>query len=137
MVEQERPGSPLGDYRFQVVTIEAPVELTAASPQGSGEIDIAGERDHYRLTGSAGQTITLEASIPSISSLAGRIYLYTLRTDGNWTQRGSLVLDAPLSASSSVKASLTLPADGEYIIQVDGVGTLGGSTGGYTVGVQF
>ena len=123
-IVQDASGVGTGDYRMHVISLAAPTELTAASPSATAELRVAGERDYYKFSGTASQSVTLEFSIPSTSTLTGTLRVYSIGVNGDFTRPVTMVYSDPhlrVTPGQTISRTLTLPADGTYIVEADGL----------------
>lgn len=123
-------------FTLALVSLDAPVPLSAGAAPTAGTIDIDGERDYFSFTGTGGQAYTVRVT-PSFS---GTVRVRKLNPTGDFTNRASEILNlagtpAAVTAGATATLSFTIPADatfgnGTYIVEVVAGA---GSTGGYTV----
>lgn len=136
-IEQNPPGPGTGDVAFTVATIEDPLSLTVGAAAVAGEIDVAGERDYYTFVGTAAQTVTVEAVVPTGSALEAVVKVYQLDASGDFTREPSYpMVRSLISPTKPGTWTISLPSDGTYVVQVDGYDAADASAGGYTVLVR-
>ncbi len=114
-------------FTAQLVTLENPTDITPGAAALNGSIDVAGERDYYRFTATAGQNFTLNAS----GGLAGTVRVFQLALTGDFTSGASIPPFNPASPLGS--HSFTTPNAGTYIIEIDGTDA---ATGAYSLSLS-
>ncbi|QUY44819.1 RHS repeat-associated core domain-containing protein [Acaryochloris marina] len=96
-----------GDYSFRVLDVPATAQSVTLDNPVTGTLDPSREADLYRLTGSAGQRIVID-SLSISESFPGSWILY-----GSNNQ-------AITSSSLGSDFVATLPADGDYLLVLNG-----------------
>jgi hypothetical protein len=136
-VEQNPTAAGTGPYRFAVVRIAPPAEITSAIPWRllEDEIDIAGRRRYYAFQGVAGQVASVDVIVPDGSTLQGSVRMY--REGADFIT--GITLSDPVYHSASAEIipgrptgfTAVLPQTGRYIIEVNGALGHTGGTGAY------
>ena len=112
------------NFTAQLVTLENPTDITPGAAALNGTIDVAGERDYYRFTATAGQNFTVNAS----GGLTGTVRVSQLPPTGDFTSGAGIPpFDPPKPLGSH---TFTTPNAGTYIIEMDGTDA---ATGGYSL----
>jgi len=107
--------------------VTGPLEL----PVGvSGRLDKPGERDVYRLAGAKGAQVRIASRARSLGcATAPRMRLLDAA--------GKLVAETAVSESDEPEFVATLPADGQYALEIDDLARRGGVDFGYHVAVEL
>lgn len=114
-------------FTASLVTLEPPTDLAPGGAAQNGNIDIAGERDYYRFTATAGQAFTVNVS----GGFAGTVRVYPLPPNGDYTAGGNLSEFNPPKAFGG--HGFTTPAAGVHLIEVDGIDA---ATGVYSISLS-
>src|SRR5690606_26527727 len=91
----------------------------------SGSLDVLGQTRRFSFSGSAGEQLTVTLGHPADERLNARLTVGRLGEDGRLQQR-QLSLST-YDGRRSHSGSLTLPEDGEYVIDVNLTGDEWGS----------
>jgi hypothetical protein len=135
-VRNANQGSTAVPFTVTLVSLEAPVALTAGAAATAGSINVDGERDYFSFAGAGGQAYTLRV----MPDFAGTLRVRKLNPNGDFSNRSSEIFNVggtpvALTAGAMATLSFTIPADatfgnGTYIVEVVADA---GATGGYTV----
>lgn len=119
-------GTGPSSFSASLVTLEPPTDLTPGAAL-NGNIDVAGERDYYRFTATAGQSFTVSVT----GGLSGTVRVSTLPPNGDYTSGAGIPpFDPPKPLGSH---GFTTLSAGTYTLEIDGNDE---ATGSYSVSLS-